>query len=167
MKAKFLALAAVAVMTATQANATAFLITYNGTSATTGAFSGSLTGNETGGTITTIGGMSNGLTVTGLSPYAGATQHLSFSSPYTDFGGISFSTSTGSDYNIYLDSSGLFELSSVLDPSGGPSGDAPLSSFTVTAVPEPATWLMMFAGFFMVGFGLRTRKRSVASVACA
>jgi len=37
----------------------------------------------------------------------------------------------------------------------------------VVAVPEPATWAMMIAGFGMVGFGLRSRKRQTVKVTYA
>jgi hypothetical protein len=35
----------------------------------------------------------------------------------------------------------------------------------VTAVPEPATWMMTILGFFAAGFGLRRRRRSAAVAA--
>lgn len=35
----------------------------------------------------------------------------------------------------------------------------------VTAVPEPATWLMLIGGFFFVGLGLRTRRAELAAKA--
>jgi hypothetical protein len=36
-------------------------------------------------------------------------------------------------------------------------------SQTVSAVPEPATWGMMIAGFGMIGFGLRRRRSTVTT----
>jgi hypothetical protein len=39
-------------------------------------------------------------------------------------------------------------------------------SFTAS-VPEPSTWLMMIAGFGMIGFGLRTRRKQVVRVTYA
>jgi len=39
-----------------------------------------------------------------------------------------------------------------------------VDNIAISAVPEPATWAMMIAGFAMVGFGLRGRRRGVATV---
>ena len=33
----------------------------------------------------------------------------------------------------------------------------------VDAVPEPASWAMMVAGFGLVGFAVRSRRRSIAA----
>ena len=41
-----------------------------------------------------------------------------------------------------------------------------LDSITV-AVPEPATWMMMIAGFGMIGFGLRSRSKPTVRVTYA
>lgn len=45
--------------------------------------------------------------------------------------------------------------------TGGPpgGGDATIIPPMVSAVPEPATWLTMFAGFFSVGLALRSQRR--------
>ena len=55
----------------------------------------------------------------------------------------------------------------IVDYNGNYGGDSTGLNFSTTAVPEPATWAMMIAGFGMVGFGLRSRKRQVASVTYA
>lgn len=47
------------------------------------------------------------------------------------------------------------------NPAGDNRGGVSLS---VDAVPEPATWAMMIAGFGMVGMGMRRRKDTLASV---
>ena len=41
------------------------------------------------------------------------------------------------------------------------------ANFVLTAVPEPATWAMMLAGFGMIGFGLRSRRKQAARVTYA
>ena len=51
------------------------------------------------------------------------------------------------------------------DASGSFSAD-PSPSITAT-VPEPATWVMMLAGFGMIGFSLRSRRRQHVRVAYA
>jgi hypothetical protein len=38
-------------------------------------------------------------------------------------------------------------------------------AFSVNVIPEPATWAMMIAGFGLVGFAMRRRKSTIASVA--
>lgn len=47
---------------------------------------------------------------------------------------------------------------------GDPSDYTGQFSFTATAVPEPATWAMMFLGFGMMGAAMRYRRRSTATV---
>lgn len=42
-----------------------------------------------------------------------------------------------------------------------------VTSTTIAAVPEPATWAMMMLGFGMIGFGLRRRSRQAARVTYA
>jgi hypothetical protein len=53
---------------------------------------------------------------------------------------------------------------------GGCPGTTLLSNTILpptSAVPEPATWAMMLAGFGIIGFGLRRRARPTVSVAYA
>ncbi|TRW14247.1 PEPxxWA-CTERM sorting domain-containing protein [Glacieibacterium frigidum] len=45
---------------------------------------------------------------------------------------------------------------------GGNSGGVVLDNISVTAVPEPATWGLMIAGFGMVGFTARRRAALAA-----
>lgn len=42
-----------------------------------------------------------------------------------------------------------------------------LAELRIAAVPEPATWAMMLAGFGLVGFGLRRRAKPMVSVTYA
>lgn len=39
-----------------------------------------------------------------------------------------------------------------------------VDNIAISAVPEPTTWAMMLAGFGMVGFGLRSRRRQMKTV---
>lgn len=48
--------------------------------------------------------------------------------------------------------------------SSGPFGAA-LDNVSVTAVPEPASWALMIAGFGLAGAALRSRRRPVAALA--
>jgi hypothetical protein len=43
------------------------------------------------------------------------------------------------------------------------SDNAGSISFTVSIVPEPATWALLFAGFTLVGAGLRVRRPRIAA----
>jgi len=105
-----------------------------------------------------------GFDITGLSSYAGADNLLyPTAAPYVDFGGVSFTTNGGGDYNFGLGGSGPLGLilnSSVFNPGGYPVS-APGSvdiSLNVAAVPEPATWAMMLMGFAGLGAAVRSRR---------
>lgn len=50
------------------------------------------------------------------------------------------------------------------DPGAGINVDTVLDNVTVTAVPEPATWGLMLAGFAFVGVAARNRQRKVISL---
>jgi len=108
----------------------------------------------------------NGVTsaITGISPYAGADQLLAGAPLLPDFGGISFSTANDGDFNLYTWNGASYELSSNVDPVGYPQNGVLLSSFSVSAVPEPATWAMFFLGLGALSVVLRRRK-SVWAVA--
>ncbi len=84
--------------------------------------------------------------------------------PYLDWGDLGFSAN-GVDYNAfngnYASQPGDFLAAS----SGGGLYGNPIT-FTLTAVPEPATWAMMMLGLFGLGTMLRSRKqRGAAAVA--
>ena len=101
-------------------------------------------------------------TITGLSGYAGATNLYYLASPFVDFGGLSFSTVSGGDYNLGLGGSnatGLVLNASVLNANGFPgiAGSTNIE-MTATAVPEPAPLALMFAGFGLVGVMARRRQ---------
>jgi hypothetical protein len=110
--------------------------------------------------------------VTGFSSYAGGDNFFFYpTQPYVDFGGISFTTASGGDFNLGLGGSGPFGYlfnASLLNPGGFAqantlAGSTSLSEFTVTAVPEPSTWAMMILGFAGVGYmTYRRRNHSVA-----
>jgi len=100
--------------------------------------------------------------ITGLSSYAGATNLFYQASPYVDFGGLSFSTVSGGDYNLGLGGSnatGLVLNASIINPNGNPgiAGSTNIE-MTATAVPEPAPLVLMLAG--VVGLFGMTRRRS-------
>ena len=49
-----------------------------------------------------------------------------------------------------------------LDTQAGPNDEGTSYSFTLAAVPEPATWAMMIAGFGMAGAALRRRQTALS-----
>ena len=80
-----------------------------------------------------------------------------------NFSGVTYNLASGNQINLY-GSAAYANVREFIDfgvelPAGG--------SFTVkiqqlsSAVPEPATWAMMFAGFGIVGGTMRRRKTSV------
>jgi len=76
--------------------------------------------------------------------------------------GFNTLTTFGTSANIF--NAGLNTLTFVLHNVGGPEAFQ-VAGLTVTAgaVPEPATWGMMLAGFSMVGLGMRRRTRNVVA----
>ncbi len=132
--------------------------------------SGTFTTGSVGPTyrVTGITGTADGNAITGLSSYAGSDQILYPivypTSAGVDLAGISFSTSGGPDFNLYAYNGGAWLLSSAVDPVGYPSNGNPLSTFSVSTVPEASTWLMMLAGFAALGVaGHRRQKTALAA----
>ena len=80
---------------------------------------------------------------------------------FLDTQGLSFETATGQDVNIFS----FFSQGSV--PTGNAYGELAspggfgVGTFTVSAAPEPSTWLLMFAGFGGIGLMLRQTKRKL------
>jgi len=116
----------------------------------------------TGSLVTAISGTADGFAITGLSPYASSDNTVvSGSAPYFDLGGLSFSAN-GVDFNVYSSGGVEYMMNSVTDPGGYGSYAAALTTDTLTAVPEPATWALMLGGFGLAGTALRRRTLVVA-----
>lgn len=116
--------------------------------------SGALTANETSPgvyDVVSISGTFDGNTITGLSSYASADNELFYPvQPYVDFQGISFSTTSLGDINLFSNS-GYFEVKSSVDSVGYSSSGTPIT-LSVAPVPEASTWAMMIIGFLGLGF---------------
>jgi hypothetical protein len=167
MKHKMLVLSALmsaALVTTSPANADIWDFSYSGAGISgSGEFITGAVGSPY--TVTGVTGTANGLGITGLSGYAGADNKLfSPASPgYVDFAGISFSTASGPDWNLFYNG-GNFALRSDVDPIGYASNGQPLDILTVTAaVPEPETYAMMLAGLGLLGFVARRRRERNAA----
>jgi len=112
-------------------------------------------------------------TITTLSSYAGADNLLYYpNQPFVDFGGLSFSTLTGGDFNLGLGGSGPFGYllnASSLNPGGfaGVPGSTDIS-LSVSQTPLPSTWTMLIAAFAGFGFlAYRGTKKSSVALAAA
>ncbi len=170
MKVSIIALAAVlAAGAAIPASATTYVLNYTATSGsplpTTAhiRFSTSNTLNGLGGyDILTASGTINSDTITGVAPI----NPPGFNTDNTYFAADPVFTSNGLgvttnvlDANIWGNGAGSYSLYSY---NGGyyVATDGVIS---ITAVPEAATWAMLFAGFGMVGVAARRRKAVVAA----
>ena len=132
--------------------------------------SGTLTTGAPGGItdsyiVTGATGSIDGFTIAGLSPYAGADNLFydpATANPgYVDFGGVSFMTVGGPDFNVGGSyTAGEYVLNDMsVNPAGYPNVPGSYDiTFTVTAVPEPATLGLL--GLGLAGLGLARRKRT-------
>ena len=99
-----------------------------------------------------------------------ASQGISNTSTFVDFGGISVLTTTpGLLFNLFASNDQYALLNSTDQPSGQapfpPPQNESITTFSVvrepegvTAVPEPSTWAMMILGFAGIGFMAYRRK---------
>jgi hypothetical protein len=121
--------------------------------------------------ITSITGTADGSTITGLSPYADS-DNLLYAPPASavSFGGVSFTTQSAGDFNVFFQNGGYFVISSLFDSGGNAGSGSQIIQGSFSAVPETATWLLMIAGIGGVGLALRgargsADKRTVGSLA--
>jgi hypothetical protein len=112
--------------------------------------------------ITGVTGEIDSQSILSLSGYAGADNDLRSTFPFVSQGGISLMTAVDT-YNIAninnLGEPGLIIQS--VDPSGTSNGQ-PIT-FSVVAVPEPATWAIMLTGFAGLGAAMRSRRKQAAA----
>ena len=85
--------------------------------------------------------------------------------PLSPFGGVSLSA--GNLTCSYADRGYLAQgeaIVAVINRAGSYGSDSTGLNFTLTAVPEPASWALLIAGFGLTGAVLR-RRRAVALAA--
>jgi PEP-CTERM motif-containing protein len=102
-----------------------------------------------------------------LSSYASADNILSYpTQPFVDFGGMSFTTNGGGDFNIGFGPPYAI-VSSILNPGGYfPSGPYTSINLQISQTPLPPTWTMMLIGIAGFGFvAYRRRSKPTALMA--
>ncbi len=164
------------------ASAASFTWSYAGTHGYVVSGSGTLTATSLGGgayAVTSISGTRNGVAITGLTDYAGDDNQVYTTFPSLDYPGLAFLVG-GSAFNVYYDTTdgpaspgdpyacgfaGYCEIGPGVPGTSGLDGPDPINpiAFTLTPVPEPATWALMLAGFG--GLGVALRRRRVAAAA--
>ncbi len=85
---------------------------------------------------------------------------------FTQFGRFDFATLDAAHPTFTFTETdpfpGAYTLGFGVDYDGSYNNDSTGVNFTVTSVPEPATWSLMIAGFALTGFGAR-RRRALAA----
>ena len=154
------AMAITALAATTAASAATFLFSFTDASGDTSSGQFVTTGAGANQTVVSISGVFDGQAITGLSPYAAADEILiTNTNPNYDFAGISFTVAAlATDFNL-TSSPNTFGFGSLLnsanDPGGFGTNPVDITNFTLTAVPEAATWTMMILGIGLLGAGLR------------
>lgn len=167
------------------AQAVTFLWSYSGDGLSGG---GTLEATYDGGvtyTITSISGLANGVTISGLTDYDSPDQMIFYPNPpnvVVDTIGFSFGVGDGTtSYNIYEDDGNYTPdtfyacgtlyciITGATDNSGiiaETDAFTSLDSLTLTlvAVPEPSTWAMLLLGFASLGFVAYGKRAALASV---
>ena len=155
---------------ATPASAATFLFSFTGTGQ---VGSGTLTTNDitvpsrgfTAQTITGITGTYNGSAIAGLVAGLFGSDNLYYVTglSFVDGSGLGFRTAAGNQVNLfYQDSASSYRVNTL-----NPFGSTFVSAASTPAVPEPATWAMMIAGFGAIGVALRRRPSAVRRTAPA
>ena len=164
---KILVAGAAALLLSTAARAGTYELTFTGEGVSGDVFA-TTSGSGPIQTVIGIGGWvkdaqvgADAFTITGLDGYAAATNLFYTTSPFVDFGGLSFTTVSGGEFNLGLGGSGVTGQvlnTSVIDPVGyvGVPGSTDIV-MTATTVPEPANLALMTAG--LLGLIGMTRRR--------
>ena len=118
-------------------------------------------GGRTAFAITSITGTVNGSAINAPNTGTSYGNYFTTGSTFLDGSGLRFFTQSGIDVRFfYQDTVSRYRVNTF--GAFGSSEYVTATSSAVAAVPEPATWAMMIAGFGGVGFAMRrSRKLSV------
>jgi hypothetical protein len=162
------AIAATATLSSVPAKAVDFTFAFTSSGGDVGSGRVSTTKSGRYYIVNAISGTVDGNAITGLSNYGSADQKLKVvvqphSTSHFTLYGVSFADSQGTQYNLtgYPTFTDDFLINSVTNPLGNAEPGPYSMNFTLTAVPEPAIWGMMIAGFGAVGFTRRQRRKAV------
>jgi hypothetical protein len=103
----------------------------------------------------------NQLGTTANSPYAETGFDFSLGSFGGSVGPLANNSSIFTTYanNFTVGAAGTYMLTFTQQGGGDNYRGSILDNVSISSVPEPATWAMMFLGFGMVGFALRRRRQ--------
>ena len=81
---------------------------------------------------------------------------FALASPFLTFGGVSFSTDQGGDYNLFLNTDGSYGL----NIASGPLFNQTISesNLTVSQVPEPSSIILLGSGLLGLGGAFKRRR---------
>lgn len=174
MKKVAMGLAALAAIVSGPASAAVFNFTFDTTSTLFGGPNQTIRGTFTtldtpvdrfgfsGLAITGISGTINGTTITGLFDTGSPYYYLTSGPTFLDGSGVRFNA--GAAQNIaFFHQDGVAADTYRVNGNGTISAFGPATSSAAAiggAVPEPASWLMIIAGFGGIGFAMRRRRKS-------
>lgn len=106
--------------------------------------------------ITSISGMVNGSAI--IAPTGSYGNYFTSGATFLDGSGLRFFTAAGNDVRFFFqDTVSQYRVNTF---SPGASAFVTASSAAVAAVPEPAGWAMMLAGFGLLGGAMRYRRNA-------
>jgi hypothetical protein len=162
-------LVATAALGATPASAALYNFSFSGSGQSgsgilTTASSSTIKFGETAFAITGISGMLNGSAITGLSGFLGSDNYyFTTGTSFVDGSGVGFTTAAGTSASLYYQSTASSYRITTVSPFA--TAFVTATSSAVAAVPEPASWAMMIAGFGLVGGAMRRRSGQVLATA--